>query len=795
MAFERDPDLPDGLFDGGEETRPADIRDHILGRLGNLVVRKRDEAVDARRASGIEAVWQACEEAYLCIDDLNRHEAVGSGKWIKSMTTTGPVQRASSKPEDGRSTAFVRLTARYVDMAAAKLSEMVLPIDERAFKFSATPVPDPVDPSAIQAAATPQQMGMPGQPSMPGAMPQVQPPAMTTDLSETSKAAKDVMAEYAERAEQRIYDWMTEANYPAQMRRVIKDSARIGVGVLKGPFPEERKRRAISRKDGVVTFEKVSKVVPSYKRIDPWNLFPHKACGEDIHSGDYVIERDLISAASLRALKDKKDLLTGSPIYLPGAIDMVLDQGPNGHKVENRNGTDEAREKDRFEIWYYTGTVSREDLGAACGMVDDLPESLTDIPAIVSIVNDRVIGAIVNPSQDGGFPYRTMPWTPREGHWAGVGVAEQVSMAQKTVNASTRAVFNNAGVSSGVQIVIDQEAIEPADGSRTWTITPNKIWLKKAGSVDDVRKAFMSVEIPNLTAQLMPIIEYGFRMAEEASNIPLISQGQTGPQDPQTFGQAELLNSNGNSLMRHLAYTLDDNITEPVVQDSYEWLLLDPDVPEEEKGDWEINARGSIAMVEKAIQEVTLMQVGALVVNPAFGLSPSRWAELMLKSKRIDPRLVQLTEEEKAAMANQPPPEAPAVTAANINAQARIQAAQISAGVTQTRIQVDTDRDAAYVQAETERTRSEHEARMAELQVKRELAMLDYANKRTLSLEEVKASLAETAMKLQVQKDLSLAAHVANASGKERDRQAAKETSKPPTEPAGRAPVGQSYQA
>jgi hypothetical protein len=39
----------------------------------------------------------------------------------------------------------------------------------------------------------------------------------------------------------RIYDWMVECQHAAEMRKVIDDAARIGVGVLKGPIPAAKK--------------------------------------------------------------------------------------------------------------------------------------------------------------------------------------------------------------------------------------------------------------------------------------------------------------------------------------------------------------------------------------------------------------------------------------------------------------------------------------------------------------------------------------------------------------------------
>ena len=95
---------------------------------------------------------------------------------------------------------------------------------------------------------------------------------------------------------------------------------------------------------------------------------------------------------------------------------------------------------------------------------------------------------------------------------------------------------------------------------------------------------------------------------------------------------------------------------------------------------------------------------------------------------------------------------------------------------------MDTDRDTIYVQAEQERTRITGEAKLHEIEVKRELAMLDYANRHQISLENVKAMLAKTAMTLAAQKQLA---------GVE---QRAPQVARPVVEPPGRAPNGQAFQ-
>jgi hypothetical protein len=726
-----------------------------LTALGVEIAKLRDEAVKARKESGIESIWAACEDAYLGIDDSNRHE-FADAKWSKSRSIDGPVSTNNINTDSTRSTAFVRLTSRYVDFASSKLCEIALPIDDKAFSFEPTPVPELVNNAEEETVV--QVQGQDGQP--------------------VQMAAKDVVAQIvgtatdaAKKAEKRIWDWMIECRHTAEMSKVIHDSARIGVGILKGPVPDKSKSQAITRKEGAIELTISEKTVPTTKWCDPWNIFPDASCGEDIRDGDHIFERFYLAPKRLREQAKRKG-------WLKDKIEQVLKEGP-GKMFEDGNPNEDKLKRKRFEVWKFYGLLTRENAESADV---ELLEGVDECYAIITLVNDSVVQCILNPLDSGEFPYYAFSWSRRAGHWAGVGVAEQVSMPQRMCNASTRALLENAGISAGVQIILDDGLVTPADG--VWAITRNKIWKKNADSViDDVRKAFHIFEIPNIGAQIMPIIEYAMRLAEEHSSIPLVSQGQYSQNaSPQTYGQAELQNSNALTFLRGRGSMLDDAITEPLVLRFYEWLLLDPDVPIEEKGDFKINAHGTSALIEKAIQEVTITQALNLSLNPAFGAVPEKVYAMWLKTKRIDPRDVQMTKEEKAAAQQAPQPKAPQIEAAEIRAQAELQKEEMRTNATVERMRIDMDRDTQYAQELRERTTSDRELRIQEMRDRKELALLEYANRNQISLDTLKVQMAQTAMKLRTTKELaSMSA-------------SAKSMPTPPVEPPGRAPAGESFQ-
>lgn len=800
-----------------EETpiKPPEVTDR-LAALTSVLVSKRQEAIDARRNSGIEHEWLLCEEAYAGIDDANRHE-FRHYRWEKATSLQGPALAAgdprAETADEIRSTVYPRLTARYVQAAAAKLNEILFPADERAYALEPTPVPDLIkmresgdeqvvidgiplerDPRPHERPdlARPPWAGQPpvppGQtpsaPSLPAQAPGR--PLTYRDLAEETMAKA---RQRAKAAENRIHDWLVEAKYVREARKVIFDAARLGVGVLKGPVPKLVRRQVVER----VTDEAgrpalrltiKEQVVPTVKRVNPWNIFPDPACGEDIHEGDYIFERDYLSPKAVKLLKTQ-------PYYHAAAIDQVLREGPQKLYLAEDRRRPEQQER-QYEIWYFHGMLHREDFALLNpAQAADVSEDLDQVPVVATLINDTVVRAVLAPLDSGALPYHAMPWEYREGHWAGVGVAEQVRVPQRILTGATRAMMNNAGKSAGSQIVVDETAIQPADGEPV--LTPDKLWKLVSGAThDDVRKAMTVFTIPNHTPALMQIVDYAFRLAEESTNMPLITQGMSGATAPETFGAAQLQQNNANQLLRNLGYTYDEYVTEPLIRAYYEWLLLDPEVPEEEKGDWEIHAHGSSALVERAIQDQALVQLSQVVLSgaDAFGVDPKKWLALMLKSKRLDPREVQYTPEELAQRANAqtPPPE---LMREQIRAEIEKYKADLKAQSDEADRQLQRELTglAAQVsqQPPTGLSEPEVQLRLAELQAKRDLALLEYANRRQITLDQAKAKLAETAMKLRVQREL--AALDRAAEGVNPPQVAA-----PPIEPPGRAAPGRAYQ-
>lgn len=761
-----------------EEQFPSEVQDLIddmreakqakIAQIGKYVAKMRDEAVKGRKQSGIETIWEEDEEYYQGVDDANRD----SHPWTKSASVSGGVSRTPAKSAT-RCSSFFNITRQFVESAAARMGDILLPAGDWNFAVKPTPVPDD-DPGNINPQMQQSQPVQPMQqiqsPEMQQAQPQPQP---VSQQSENERRA--------EKAEEKIHDWLVECSYHTEVRKVIEDAAKLGTGILKGPFPDKVTIRKASQTNEGMTLDITSRTNPASKYIDVWDFFPDPACGEDIHKGNYVLERDRLTARQLKDLK-------GLPGYLSDQIDEVLDEGPSkknytdGHRVQDSNTTD----VDKFEVWYFYGLVDVSALSAMSVKIEEKDSQKDMLPAVVTLVNDTPIKAFINPLDSGEFPYDLMAWQRRAGTPWGIGVARQGRTPQDMLNAAARALMDNAGLSSGPMLILRKGAIVPVDGQ--WNVTARKVWYAtEQADTRSVADAFTAINIPMVQAELSAIIQLAYKMMEDATGIFFIMQGQQGSA-PDTVGGMELLHRNASAILRRLARVFDERITEPHIRRYYDWLLMHG--PEDCKGDVKIEAVGSTALVEREIQAMEAFQLLQFSLNPVYGLDPELAMQEVLKAKRFIPEKWKLSDDKKQQAAQQQPPVVPAIEVAKMRSADKEKELQhdtwktkVTTNANIRRMEVDTDRDAAYTESMSRRDQITANLRIEELRLKRELALLDYSNKRGISLDQIKAELAREAMKLKTQKELAGVATVA-----------AKQVATPAVEPPQHAPDGRAFQ-
>lgn len=719
--------------DGAEQEaarKAQEAMERQRAAIEGLISARLRDATSAKENSGIEQIWLDDEDQYNGFDQVN--PPTGGVAGVKE-------QREAEKRPNPRSTVFLNITKPKTDSAVARVTEMSVPHDDRPWEVGPTPVPE------LERAAAGQDK------RLIALKDGSQAPA-----EQVAKAAIEQAKQAAKRMSDHIEDWMVEGNVYAEWRKVIRDAGRIGTGVVKGPFPVMRKEKKWVLNNGVHVLKVMERLAPTSKRIDAWDLFPDPSCGDDIHAGAYIFERDFLTGRKLRELAKL-------PGYDRDVIAQILTEGPRRRARADRYMREKPGETPdfdtgTFEVYYYYGDIPPEHVIAGGFEVAGLTHGeagepvkqaelekalqLATVPIVATMVNDRIVRMSMNPLETGEFPFDVFPWEPVDGQPWGRGIPRKMAVAQRMLNAAVRALLENAGMSAGPQLVVAKNIIEPWDGN--YTVQGRKGWyFSPTETIDDVRKAFASVMIDSAQQQLQAIIDFALRMADELSNLPLLLQGAVGGA-PDTVGGMAMLQQNASSPLKQIAKLGDDKLFEPQIKRYYAWGMQDPTVPAEAKGDFQCKARASTALIARDIAAQMLPQILPLSKDPAFGLDPAKTAEQALRANKINPDDVSLTDEQKQAMAEQQQSQP---------ADPRIQAAQIQA---QSRAE---DRQQKAQDAQLDR---EHELLVANIE--REIQVLEFAGQREVSLEQVKAMLAKAAIDSRTKQDMQ-ARELAYATG------------------------------
>ena len=700
-----------------------------LQAFGQSMAHQRDDWIRARYSYGVDKRWLEDEDQYNAKDNINR----AASQMMTSVEQGYPVTTQGAKPH--RSTVYIGLTRQKTNAAEARISDILLPTDDRNWGIKPTPKPK------LMAMSRDTQMAGDKETGQPLVNPDTGEPLAMRDIA---RAAMKTAREKSDAMQLEIEDQLVECDYNGELRKVLHNSARLGTGVIKGPIVTNRTRKAWQpykdmQGNTIHQLDIVNEVTPASFSIDPRNVWPDPGCGDSIHNGKGIYEREQLTSRQVRDLAKQ-------PGFMKDQLRKVLEEGPKKSATFQELKDEDQRDiaRDVYEMWSYWGEVDHDDLETA-GIEIGEKDELRAVSACVVMINSTVVKAFLNPLEGGDLPYDFYVWERVADSVWGYGIPYLMRAQQKVLNAAWRQMMDNAGVSSGPQIIVKAGAIQPAD--KQWQISARKIWFA-TDEVDDVRKAFTAVEFNSHQVELSGIIKMAMELADMETGVPVIMQGEKGAA-PDTVGGMQMLMNSANVVLRRLVKQFDDMVTRPHIRRYYDYNMMYNE-DEEIKGDFSIDARGSSALLIRDIQNQAFLNLLAAGANPVYGvyLDTQKLFEKALQAQHIDPKDVFKSEDELEKIKEQQknPQEAPpdpAMAVAQLRGQIEMQKAEAqNAG------------DMAELQVRQAIAQQEGELRMAEMQLTREIEMLKMANTQNITLEQIKAKLADTAMRERGKKEL-----------------------------------------
>lgn len=477
--------------------------------------------------------------------------------------------------------------------------------------------------------------------------------------------ADPYLVDQCEAMESVMADQMESCGYKREVSAAIHDMVVLGSGILKGPVNSgklKKKYVPISGEDGSVTWvpQLTNDIQPEIKRVNPFMAFPDDSvtCFKDAED---FIEVHPMSRSEMQALKKNPAFSVFaeaiSEIIAAGPSDLVSDSFQDFTSLTASNP---HPYKNKWVVLEYHGPITSEQLET---LEIDAPYDAVgnEYYGEIWVCNNKVIRVELE-NIEGCYkpPYSGDVWLEDPSSPFGFSLAEKLGDAQRVVTQTWHMILDNASASSAPQVVINDEMIDPRNGE--FELKPGKIWYFTDIS-GDVKQAFQFFEVPNVTSQLFPILQFAASSAEEESGFSLSIGGLQSPQAVTDSATGIAMQQKvANVLLDQKSDSLDNNMIEPRIRALYDWnMQYNPD--NSMKADMEIRIKSS---TEYRNKEMYIRDMEKLSVessnNPELAkhlemnaVTRARISMMTLPSRSLVKSLDQVLAEEEQRQANQPP--------------------------------------------------------------------------------------------------------------------------------------------
>jgi hypothetical protein len=540
-----------------------------------------------------------------------------------------------SKIGPNRSKAFVRKTRVKIKTIDSRVADLLFPAGaEKNWEIDTTPVPS-VSPEQKTIVATRLAQMAQGQPV---------PPEMV------EKAILVMAKEASKKMSKVIEDQLVEARYKDVAIKTVHSGHLYGTGVMKGPLVERKIRTRFVQQGSNWIAKSETYVVPFVDYVPLWRFYPDMSATE-MDQCRYAYERHQMTKADLVNLSQRKsfnkqrivDYIKSNPAgevklrYFDNELRVI---GERNSTQGNKNGTYEVLER-----WGWLDGLSLKDAGVA------VPENRvheTFFSNVWLLPDGQIIKAVLQPINGVTWPYHLYYFDKDETSIFGEGIASIMRDDQTMINAATRMMLDNGGITSGPQLEVNPSLLASLD--KVEEVFPWKIWLRNNASPGT--PAIRAIEMPNNLGNLSGMADRFENNADETTAIPRYMSGENvGSGAAGTASGMSMLMGAANIVIKDLITSYDEGITRPFLQALYRWNMQfhkDNSI----KGDFDVKARGAASLVAKEVRARQLNEFAAQTSNPMDAPFIKRDALLRQRAEANELSDVVKTEDEVAAEQN-----------------------------------------------------------------------------------------------------------------------------------------------
>lgn len=314
-----------------------------------------------------------------------------------------------------------------------------------------------------------------------------------------------------------------------------------------------------------------------WERVSPFDIYwtPGVASIEDAN----IIQRSRLTRAEINTLLDL-------PGFLTDEVRAVLDEYGRGGLVDNWDQTDsersilEGREDPRFNqsgliaCLEFQGNAQGRyllDIGMDPSLI---PDPLRDYYIDAWLIGRHIIKVQFIPSPRKRHQYYITSFEKVPGTPAGNGLPDLLADVSSVANATLRALVNNLSISSGPQVVINDDRL--GDGEDGEQMHPWKRWHVKSDPFgNNTEKAVEFFSPASNANELLQVYTAFSAMADEASAIPKFMTGSP-PSGGlgRTASGLSMLMQNSSKILQTVASNIDIDVIDPVINALLDMVML-----------------------------------------------------------------------------------------------------------------------------------------------------------------------------------------------------------------------------
>jgi hypothetical protein len=531
----------------------------------------------------------------------------------------------------GGSEVYARLIAAKVRGAQSLLRDVYLGADK---PWGLQPPSDPTIPTeqlqsieqlvtaeaksaAMGAPGVPDPSGMgPGVPPLPGQMPSADKIQLRVFqlMSAARDAAKRHQHEQTLIAEDKIEEVLVQGNFYGALGDFLYTVCAMPFACIKGP---------IVRMVNDIQWQGQQAVTVRRPRlwwdsISPFDLWWTPGVS-DVEGAD-VIHRLRVSRTDLN------DLI-GLPGYNTPNIRAVLQYYGTGGLNENWDSTDASRavmENRENPIYNQSNLITTLEFnGNVQGRMlleygfdeTQIPDELRDYAIQAWLIGQYLIKVQLSPNVRRRKPFYITSFEKIPGSPIGNGIPDLVSDLQEVANACLRAVVNNMSISSGPQVVINEDRLSGQESGDE--LFPWKRWRTTNPAVAGSTEPAVSFFQPQSNAQeLFQVFNAFYGLADDVSAIPRYLSGNSpGGGAGRTASGLAMLMGNASKVLQTVCANIDGDVLDPSIRDLLDLILM-TDTSGLLSGEEEVQPKGVAVAVQKETMRQRQLEFLQLTANP-----------------------------------------------------------------------------------------------------------------------------------------------------------------------------------